>query len=320
MSEPGRDQNRLMDEAIDLVIRLQNDPGNPVAIEMVRVWRARSPEHERIWARVAKVHGASGKVLTQRRNAERREKLGLTRRNLVIGGVVGLGAVGAGYSILPDAPLRGRADHVTAKGEIRSVTLPDGSVATLGPDSAIAVDFTAQRRHIQLLAGMSFFDVASEPLRAFTVQAAGLTATALGTAFDVADDAGMLSVSVDHGVVEAQAPGSTIAAGTKLTAGEWVTFDSATYAIERGSRETSQIASWRDNLIVAEKEAVSTLVARIGRWIPGRIVMADPFIGSQRVSGIFDLNNPKRALEAVVHPAGAHVRQVSSYLTVISPI
>jgi transmembrane sensor len=320
MSQPAPNQNLLTDEAIDLVIRLQNDPGNPVATEMVRAWRARSPEHERIWARVAKVHGASGKVLTQRRNAERREKLGLTRRNLMIGGLIGLGAAGTGYSVLPGVLLRGRADHITAKGEIRSIRLPDGSVATLGPDSAIAVDFTARLRRVQLLAGMSFFDVASESQRAFTVQAAELTATALGTAFDVTNDAGMLSVSVGHGVVEAQAPGSTIAAGTKLIAGEWVTFDSATYAIERGSREASQIASWRDNLIVAEKEAVSTLVARIGRWVPGRIVMANPFIGSQRVSGIFDLNNPKRALEAVVHPAGAHVRQVSSFLTVISPI
>jgi transmembrane sensor len=60
MSGAGPDQNRLTDEAIDLVIRLQNDPGNPVAIEMVRAWRARSPEHERIWARVTKVHGAAG--------------------------------------------------------------------------------------------------------------------------------------------------------------------------------------------------------------------------------------------------------------------
>lgn len=320
MSEPGPDQIRLTDEAIDLAIRLQNDPDNPVAIEMIRAWRARSPEHERIWARVARVHGASGKVLTQRRKAERREKLGLTRRNLVIGGLVGLGAAGASYSILPDMLLRRRADHITAKGEIRSVTLADGSVATLGPDSAIAVDFTTRLRRIQLLAGMSFFDVAAEPQRAFVVQVADLTAMALGTAFDVASDAGMLSISVDRGAVKAQAPHSAIAEGAELAAGEWVTLDSATNAVERGSRAAGQIASWRDNMIVAEKEAVSALVARIGRWIPGRIVMADPFIGSQRVSGIFDLNNPKRALEAVVHPAGAHVRQMSSYLTVISPI
>jgi transmembrane sensor len=71
---------------------------------------------------------------------------------------------------------------------------------------------------------------------------------------------------------------------------------------------------------MADKEAVSTLIARIGRWIPGRIVIADPFIGSQRVSGIYDLNDPKRALEAVVQPTGAQVRQVSSFLTIISPL
>jgi len=320
MSEAGPDQDRLTNEAIDLVIRLQNAPENPVAIEMVRAWRARGPEHERIWGRVAKVHGAAGKILTDRRRAERRESLGLTRRNFVIGGAIGLGAIGASYSLLPDILTRSRADHITAKGEIRRVPLPDGSVATLGPDSAIAVDFTNQSRRVDLLTGMSFFDVASERQRPFSVQTGELTATALGTAFDVANDAGMLTITVDHGTVEARAPDSQIAMGARLQAGEWVMFDRSTRGIERGSREASQIASWRDNFIVAEKQEVSALVARIGRWIPGRIVMADPFIGSQRVSGIFDLKDPKRALEAVVHPAGAHVRQVSSFLTVISPL
>jgi len=36
------------------------------------------------------------------------------------------------------------------------------------------------------------------------------------------------------------------------------------------------------------------------------------------VSGLFDLTDTKAALEAVVHPVGAHVRQVASYLTIIS--
>ena len=33
------DQDRLLDEAIDLLIRQQNDPENPVAAEMIRAWR-----------------------------------------------------------------------------------------------------------------------------------------------------------------------------------------------------------------------------------------------------------------------------------------
>lgn len=319
MSETTPDQARLLDEAIDLMIRLQNDPENPVSMEMVRVWRARGPDHEAAWARVFKAHGASGKVLQHQKQAERRESLGLTRRNFMIGGLLAVGAGGLGYAYGPEVLLRARADHMTAKAEIRRIALTDGSVVTLGPDSAITVNFSAVRRDVNLLAGMGFFEVAPDRTRPFSVFTGPLRATALGTAFDVSNDAGILTVSVDHGLVETQAPDSAIAAGEQLGQGQRIIFDPSRGRIDRDSREASQVASWRDNLIIAEKETVSALVARIGRWIPGRIVMADPFIGSQRVSGVFDLSNPTRALEAVVHPAGGHVRQVSSLMTVVLP-
>jgi transmembrane sensor len=37
---------RLLNEAIVLVIRLQNDPENPVSIEMTRSWRTHGMKHE----------------------------------------------------------------------------------------------------------------------------------------------------------------------------------------------------------------------------------------------------------------------------------
>lgn len=314
------EQDRLLDEAIDLIIRYQNDAANPVATDMIRAWRARSLQHEEVWARVSKVHGVSGTILTEQRRIERRESLGLSRRNFAIGGLMALGAGATAYTFAPGMILQARADHITAKGEIRRIDLPDGSVATLGPESAIAIDFQSAARRIDLLAGMSFFEVAADRSRPFSVSSGELRATALGTAFDVSSDAGILTVSVDHGLVDVQAPGKALAAGLKLSEGEWMAFDPASGGIDRGQREKSQIASWRDKLIIAERESVSALVARIGRWIPGRIVIADPFIGSQRVSGLFDLNDPARALEAVVHPAGAHVRRISSLLTVVSPL
>lgn len=309
-----------MAEAIDLVIRLQNDPDNPVSIEMVRTWRARGPDQEKMWARVARVHGATGKVLTAQRRAKRRERLGLTRRNLMIGGAVGLGTAVAGYGFLPDLMVLARADYRTGTAEKRRIILPDNSIATLGPDSALALDFGAGRRQVELLAGMAYFEVARNPRISFAVNVESLTVTALGTAFDVSSDAGILSVSVDEGMVEARASDSMASTGTRLTVSEWMTFDPTSDRIDRGTRESGQVASWRDNLVVAEREQISALVARIGRWLPGRIVMADPFIGTERVSGIFDLNDPVRALQAVVHPAGARVRQISSLLTVISPL
>lgn len=303
--------DRLLDEAIDLIIRLQNAPGNAVTTEMIAGWRARSPEHERTWIKVAEAHGMSGQVLTVKRKTERRAKLGLTRRNLMLGGAIGIVAAGAGAYAVPEIILRARADHITAKGEIRRIELADGSSVLLGPDSALALDYAERQRDIELLQGMAFFAVAADETRPFRVSCGAMSAVALGTAFDMSNDAGLLGLSVEHGVVAAL--------GERLVAGDWVTFDPGSQSLARGKRPVDQIATWRDNLITAEGETVAALVARIARWCPGSVVIADPAIGRQKVSGIFDVKDPMLALAAAVHPAGGTVRQISPLLTVISP-
>ncbi len=314
------EERRLFREAADLAIRLQNDSDNPVSIEMARAWMSRSPAHEAAWAKVAVIHGMTGKILSDRKKAARRDNLGLTRRNLMIAGVAGIGAAATGWWGVPALMLAARADYTTSTAEMKRIPLEDGSVVTLGPDSAIGLDYAADRRRIFLLAGMAYFDVARDVGRPFMVETGTLIATALGTAFDVANDAGTVSVSVDHGLVETRAPGLSISGAERLGGGEWLTFDLASHRFSRGSREASQIAAWRTGMIVAENEPVSALIARISRWQPGKVVMADPALGSRLVSGVFDLNDPLRALDAVVRPFGAKIRSLGPYMTVVSPI
>ena len=206
MSEVS-EERRLFREAADLAIRLQNDSGNPVSIEVVRAWISRSPEHELAWAKVSAIHGMTGKILTDRQRAAQTTSLGLTRRNFAIGGAIGLGAAATGSWIIPKNLLEARADHMTSTAELKRIPLPDGSTATLGPNSALGIGFTDDRRSIDLLLGMAYFEVAEDPARPFVVGSDGLSATALGTAFDVSNDAGVVSISVDHGLVEAQASG-----------------------------------------------------------------------------------------------------------------
>ncbi len=320
MTEAPAEDRRLFREAADLAIRLQNDPANPVSIDMVRTWVARSSRHEAAWARVAAIHGMTGRVLTEQRAVAEGGVAGMSRRTLVIGGLIGAGVAAAGSLTVPGALLRARADYMTSTAEIRRITLSDGSEITLGPDSAVAIDFADARRTIGLLAGMAYFDVARDASRPFSVLSGDLTATALGTAFDVSNDAGFVSVSVNHGAVEARAADSELRLAERLNPGDWITFDTSSHAIARGTREASQIAAWREGMIVAERETVSAMVAKIARWQPGRVVMADPFLGSRVVSGVFDLADPLGALEAVVRPFGAKVRTVTPFMTIISPV
>ncbi|WP_374833109.1 FecR family protein [Paenochrobactrum pullorum] len=316
LDESKQHQDILLDEAVDLIIRLQNDPENPVTAEMINAWCGRSALHEQTWRRIEKLYGASGQVLNYQRRAERYTVM--SRRNVLLAGLLFLGGGTFLYTVGPSILMRQRADYITAKGEVRHIRLEDQSQVTLGPDSAIAVEYVQSQRVVKLLAGMAYFEVTRDTQRSFTVYSDNTQITALGTAFEVSNDAGIITVGVDHGLVEARASGE-LSMGERLQQGQWLVFDPARQTVERSERSANQIASWRDNYLIAEQEQLSSLVARIGRWHNGRIVIADPSIGRKRISGIFDLSNPLVALEAVVNPAGGKVYQLTSTLTIISP-
>lgn len=314
MAEQTEDR-RLFREATDLAIRLQNDPANPVPVRMMRVWASRSPAHAAVWARVAEIHGMTGKILAEERRAQSGGRL--SRRSFMIGGAVGLGGMGAGSMVLPDVLTRMRADHLTETAEIRRIDLSDGTIMTLGPESAVVLAYSDTHRGVELLAGMANFAVASDALRPFSVRSGSVTATALGTQFDVSTDAGFISVSVEHGEVETSAPDSDFREDERLAAGNWITFDPTAGHVVRGTREASEFGAWRSGRIVADQETVAAMVAKISRWIPGQVFIADPSLGSRVVSGVFDLSDPVRALEAVARPFGAKVRGIGSVVTVI---
>lgn len=319
MEDVSAQQDKLLFEAIDLVIRLQSDAGNPVALEMVQSWRSRSENHEKIWGRVAATHGMSGKILSAQHQAAYAKTSLLNRRNFIIAGAAGIAGLTA-TSYLTGKNAQNPADIMTARGEIRQIELVDGSIATLGPDSALAYAYTDQRRKIELLAGMAYFEVVNDPYRPFTIASDAFRATALGTRFDISNDRGVLNVAVDSGLVEIRGPDTGLIHGKQVAEGQWLRYDPAGPHLTEGKRDIEQIAAWRDNILVAEEETVAVLVAKINRWYSGRIVMADPFVGKQKVSGLFDVSNPQRALEAVIYPAGGHVRYVSSQLAIITPI
>ncbi|WP_111423029.1 FecR family protein, partial [Rhodoplanes roseus] len=215
--------------------------------------------------------------------------------------------------------LRARADVITGTGEVRRVPLPDGSAATLGPDSALRLAFTPGARTVDLLAGMVYVDVAPQAGAPFRAVCGPLTVVALGTAFEVSHDASWLTAAADTGRIAVRLDRGTGPFETTLEPGDWLAFDESARSTASGSRDAGLRAAWRDNVVVAEREPIAVVVARIARWHPGRVVVA-PGFGDRRVSGIFDLRDPRRALEAVVAPFDGHVRDLSPWLTVLSKI
>ncbi|REF68618.1 MULTISPECIES: FecR family protein [Paracoccus] len=302
--------SRLLDEAIDLVIRRQNAPENFVTLQTISAWRGRSAEHGRVWQCVAEAHGLSGAALAEP------AKPRLTRRNLVLAGTLGLGAGVLGAWGLPYMRLRLQADQLTATAELLPVELRDGTRITLGPASAIAMPDHGETRAVRLLRGMAWFDVAPDPTHPFVLELnGGVETRTAGASFEVSQDAGVVNLAVARDEVEL--------IGTSrygIGAGRWIRLDTETGHPETGSRDGAMAGAWRTGMVVAEAEPLETLVARIARWLPGRVIVADAAIGRARISGLFDISDPERALEAAVRPTGGRLRRVSGLLAVISSV
>lgn len=98
----------------------------------------------------------------------------------------------------------------TGPGQLKNVTLPDGSVATLNGNSSIVIsgDFGQGNRSITLK-GQAYFEVKRNVELPFTVKAGQVNVTVLGTGFDVcAYEGNPAEVRVVHGKVKVNSQGA----------------------------------------------------------------------------------------------------------------
>ncbi|MFD1703326.1 FecR family protein [Methylopila henanensis] len=306
MAERPRDDDGLWSEALDLLLRLQADPDNPVARETAERWLARSGDHRRVWAEAIRLHELGGKALAARSAPQPRA---LSRRRVLAGGGAALAAGAIGAVVLPGAIVRARADVTTGVAERRQVTLPDGSPAELGPETALRYGFSETRRSVELLRGMAYFEPAAGA-RSFVAAAAGVKASTAGAAFEIREEAGVVTVAVERGLVEAPA-------ALRLGPGEWCALG-ADGRVERGRTPVDRIAAWRQGLIFADSDTLASVAARVARWSAARVVIADTTLGGERISGVFDPASPLDALAAAVAPLGGSARAVTPWLVVLS--
>ncbi|MCK0197173.1 FecR domain-containing protein [Ancylobacter sp. 6x-1] len=234
-------------------------------------------------------------------------------------GALGLDSLGFG---IRDLAIAWRADHRTLAGERRHLSLPDGSEVELGPDSALALHYSATERRVSLLAGEAYFaarPVSQDESRAFVVEAGGGSTTALGTAFTVnlEDDCAEV-VALEHNV--------RVALSTpKPAAGEEVVLapgDAVRYGEARGLGRVRRVdvarkTAWRRGVLVFDEESLSDAVATLNRYRTGRILVLGSALKSREVTGVFQASDLGDAIDAIAGELGARRRSLPGGLTVL---
>lgn len=208
------------------------------------------------------------------------------------------------------------SDYATGTGELRSVTLSDGSTVDLDADTAIAIDFTNQTRTIKLLRGRAFFDVAGDSSRPFTVTAAGGSVTALGTRFVVHAWDEDVTVWVEESSVSVIAPNNT---QRIINAAQLTTFNAAGFGLISPADAQAE-GAWKRGKLIFEDRPLRQVLADVNRYRSGTIRVADSNLLNMRVSGIFDIKNPDGVLDAIRNTLPVRTIELTRYLVILSPL
>ena len=173
------------------------------------------------------------------------------------------------------------AAYSTDPGRQKTVTLADGSILHLDAGSAVDVVLRVQDRHVILHKGAALFEVAKDKERPFSVTSEGLTATVLGTVFEVRNNGGVTRVGVAEGEVEVSH--AFIASGLDtglnrtevLTSGKQIAAESA-----KGLKSVlpvlpERVGAWRSNTVFYEGASLAEIVADANRYSTKKIILGE---------------------------------------------
>ncbi|MBC7166370.1 FecR domain-containing protein [Phenylobacterium sp.] len=187
---------------------------------------------------------------------------------------------------------RGRI--ATPKGDVRRISLPEGSAVTLNTDTAIRPDFSASERRVELLRGEALFDVAHDPSRPFRVVADGVSVEAIGTSFTVRrHEDGAVEVIVRQGLVDVRRVGA--ASGLRLPAAtaSRVDSDQPILAKALSPEAVDKAMAWREGRLDLTGKTLAAAAAEFARYSDYEIRFEDPALGRLEVSGVYSISDPE---------------------------
>lgn len=308
-------QPDVRDQGLEWFVRINSGEASAADHAVFEAWLAADPAHGREIDTLAGLWTDLGRIPDPRPRVAPRVPL-FGRRRVLAGGlaVAGLGGVVA----LTGLPPALTSDIWTGTGELRTVTLEDGTRIDLDAGSALSLAFSPSMRVVSLDRGRALFTVAKDPARPFRVAAGPGRSTALGTQFVVHRWADEVTIAVTESAVSVAAAGTGGMAEARVVAGEQVSYGPAGLGIVRKADGQVETA-WRRGKLVFEDRPLRQVVAELGRYRSGSIAMTDGALAELRVSGIFDVSDPDAALDAITRTLPVRVVSLTRYLVVLRP-
>lgn len=313
-------KERLRAEASEWFARLNGSEG--AERRQFERWYSASPDHAEAYDRIAAVQRAST-VLGQS-DLARQPVLGSWAprggngvRFAVAGAAIAVALIavlllGARELESPIAAPAQSVAYATGSGETRSVLLADGSSVELSPSSGLRVFFSNRERRVRLNRGEARFSVAHEARR-FVVAAGAAEVIAHGTVFVVRLDQGRATVSLIQGSVDVSyVQSSTSRTGRSvktLRLGEQITVPAAGQQTGAPPRTASRSTAPAHAMLEFDDTPMSDVIEEANRGGGAQLRLADPALGSLRVTGAFRVGDARAFADTLAAAFGLEVER-----------
>lgn len=220
--------------------------------------------------------------------------------------------------------MAGPQHYRSAVGEVSHVTLADGSTLSLNTDTELTVEFTAQRRLVNLSRGEVFFDVAKDLQRPFVIDTGERRIEVLGTQFNVRkrQDEQVLKIAVLEGKVAVHQAENEAAVDTPqqpLLAGDIASYSSTSAVVQQNQqRQVSSAQTWRQGIMRFDNENLENVVKEFNRYRTHKITIHDDHAKQLRISGVFHLANGEHILTALESTLPIQVQRSDQRIVITS--
>ncbi len=256
------------------------------------LWRSREPDNDYAWRQLESVQKKLtslsdpkvGKVILSQ------YRQGLSRRQILVWSGVSIAAMS--LILTNDASIsKGESEYASTKGEIKPITLSDGTLVVLNTSSRIRVDFTQSQRVLHLIEGEVMVTTSHHLTPFYVLTPQGLV-TPLGTVFSVRLEQDTTRVSVFEGQVMNRA---TKASNNQyLEAGQKSTFSSKNYYIKKPLLANEVL--WTQGKIEVLDMPLNEFLAEISRYRRG-VVNIESDLSDLRISGIYSIRDTDTTLQ-----------------------
>lgn len=192
-------------------------------------------------------------------------------------------------------------EKIAVNDTTSEISLPDGSKVTLNAGSEIRFPkkFKEDSRKIKL-EGEGFFDVVSDPIKPFTVEAAGIIVKVLGTSFnvDATDDKNTVTVIVAEGKVGIYGR-SGIAMSGELVKGDKVVVNPGTGTVSKSRNDDPNFNSYKTGIMVFENSTFRQVVNTLRKVYNVNIHVEGQEVYDNRITVTFSDNDLDYVLRTI---------------------